>query len=158
MEFEILKFGFLKICGKSRIRTYEGWANRFTVCPVWPLRYLPINFSIFIKNLSRISDSNWGPRDYKSRALANWANSAYYFVSLFLERCCLNQRVQRKVFLCELPNFFSSFFSFFFRTLFLSKKVGKLPVSHRSTAYPCCLPTLGGFSRSWSHRTYPAQK
>ncbi len=53
---------------------------------------------------------------------------------------------------------FFLFFQLFFRTLFLSKKVGKLPVSHRSTAYPCCLPTLGGFSRSWSHRTYPAQK
>ena len=24
-----------------------------------------------------------------------------------------------------------------------SIKNGKLPISHRSTAYPCCLPTLG---------------
>ena len=23
--------------GGGRIRTYEGWANRFTVCPLWPL-------------------------------------------------------------------------------------------------------------------------
>ena len=30
--------------GERRIRTSEGWANRFTVCPVWPLRYLPNYF------------------------------------------------------------------------------------------------------------------
>ena len=29
------------LCGESRIRTYEGVANRFTVCPRWPLEYLP---------------------------------------------------------------------------------------------------------------------
>ena len=29
---------------------------------------------------------------------------------------------------------------------------------HRTatTAYPCFLPDLGGFSRSWSYKTYPA--
>ena len=27
--------------GESRIRTYEGIASRFTVCPSWPLWYLP---------------------------------------------------------------------------------------------------------------------
>ncbi len=26
--------------GEGRIRTFEGNASRFTVCPVWPLRYL----------------------------------------------------------------------------------------------------------------------
>ena len=31
-------------------------------------------------------------------------------------------------------------------------------MSHRSTIYPCCLPTLGEFDRSWSHRTYPGTK
>ncbi len=36
--------------GESRIRTYEGWANRFTVCPVWPLRYLPKIFRFMFKN------------------------------------------------------------------------------------------------------------
>ena len=41
---------------------------------------------------------------------------------------------------------------------FLEKKVGKLLISHRSTAYPCFLPNLGEFSRSWSYKTYPAQK
>lgn len=30
---------------------------------------------------------------------------------------------------------------------------------HRTatTAYPCFLPDLGGFSRSWSYKTYPVQ-
>ena len=31
-------------------------------------------------------------------------------------------------------------------------------MSHRSTTYPCFLPDLGEFSRSWSHETYPAAK
>ena len=29
-------------CGRGRIRTSEGFANRFTVCPIWPLWYPPI--------------------------------------------------------------------------------------------------------------------
>jgi|GEM_PF-3988131 len=37
-------------------------------------------------------------------------------------------------------------------------KKGKPLMSHRSTAYPCFLPDLGEFSRSWSHETYPAAK
>jgi hypothetical protein len=31
------------------------------------------------------------------------------------------------------------------------------PVSHRSTTYPCFLPDLGGFGRSWSHRLADAK-
>jgi len=38
------------------------------------------------------------------------------------------------------------------------KKVGKLLTSHRSTTYPCFLPDLGEFSRSWSYKTCPPQK
>jgi len=37
----------------------------------------------------------------------------------------------------------------------IPKKKGKLLISHRSTAYPCYLPVLGGFSRSWSYETCP---
>lgn len=33
------------------------------------------------------------------------------------------------------------------------KKSGRLITSHRSTTYSCCLPALGGFSRSWSCKT-----
>jgi len=33
------------------------------------------------------------------------------------------------------------------------RKNGRLLTSHRSTAYPCCIPTLGSFSRSWSYET-----
>ena len=32
-------------------------------------------------------------------------------------------------------------------------KKGRLLTSHRSTTYSCCLPALGGFSRSWSCKT-----
>ncbi len=32
-------------------------------------------------------------------------------------------------------------------------KNGRLITSHRSTTYSCCLPALGGFSRSWSCKT-----
>ena len=33
----------ISFCGESRIRTCEGKTNRFTVCPRWPLEYLPNN-------------------------------------------------------------------------------------------------------------------
>jgi len=38
------------------------------------------------------------------------------------------------------------------------KKRVSSPTAHRSTIYPCFLPNLGGFDRSWSNRTYPPQK
>src|SRR6056297_31196 len=38
------------------------------------------------------------------------------------------------------------------------RKKGKLLISHRSTAYPCYLPVLGEFSRSWSYETCPGAK
>ncbi len=36
--------------------------------------------------------------------------------------------------------------------------MGKLLISHRSTVYPCFIPDLGEFNRSWSYKTYPLQK
>jgi hypothetical protein len=36
--------------------------------------------------------------------------------------------------------------------------MGKLLISHRSTIYPCYIPVLGEFNRSWSYKTYPLQK
>ena len=36
----------LLFCGESRIRTCEGKTNRFTVCPRWPLEYLPWPFKL----------------------------------------------------------------------------------------------------------------
>ena len=36
-----LSYTRFKIIGERRIRTSEGVANRFTVCPLWPLGYLP---------------------------------------------------------------------------------------------------------------------
>ena len=50
--------------------------SRFTVCPIWPLWYSP---KIHLELLSRWRESNPRPRDYKSRALANWATSALLF-------------------------------------------------------------------------------
>ena len=47
--------------GWRRIRTFEGVANRFTVCPLWPLG----NSSIW----SWWTDLNPRPADYKSAAL-----------------------------------------------------------------------------------------
>ena len=67
-------------CGESRIRTCEGKTNRFTVCPRWPLEYLPNIFT------SRWRDSNPRPADYKSAALANWATSAILLVPQKKER------------------------------------------------------------------------
>ena len=33
--------------GQRRIRTFEGSASRFTVCPLWPLGNLPIALTIY---------------------------------------------------------------------------------------------------------------
>jgi hypothetical protein len=55
---------FCIFSGESRIRTCEGVTSRFTVCPRWPLEYLPFH-------VSRWRDSNPRPADYKSAALAN---------------------------------------------------------------------------------------
>ena len=50
--------------------------SRFTVCPIWPLWNTPnVIISKFVF-WSLLSDSNQRPRDYKSRALANWAKEA----------------------------------------------------------------------------------
>ena len=64
------------ICGESRIRTCEVKNSRFTVCPRWPLEYLPKK-NHYLKEPSRWRDSNPRPADYKSAALASWATSAY---------------------------------------------------------------------------------
>jgi hypothetical protein len=53
--------------GGRRIRTFEGVANRFTVCPLWPLGY-PSRYSWF-SFWSRAQDLNPQPADYKSAAL-----------------------------------------------------------------------------------------
>ena len=69
-----LSYSRLKLSGESRIRTCEVKNSRFTVCPRWPLEYLPN----ILKNLkSRWRDSNPRPADYKSAALASWATSAF---------------------------------------------------------------------------------
>ncbi len=38
---------FLSASGESRIRTYEDEVSRFTVCPSWPLWYLPDSKNVF---------------------------------------------------------------------------------------------------------------
>ena len=64
--FRFLQFRF-SIGGERRNRTSEGYANRFTVCPIWPLWNLP--WLPKISSLSRWTDSNRRPADYKSAAL-----------------------------------------------------------------------------------------
>ena len=63
--------------GWRRIRTFESVANRFTVCPLWPLGNSPISSFSKIKAYclnSRLQWSWWTdlnprPADYKSAAL-----------------------------------------------------------------------------------------
>lgn len=42
-HLDLAIFFFNRDNGEERIRTSEGYANRFTVCPLWPLGYLPKN-------------------------------------------------------------------------------------------------------------------
>ena len=67
---------FLKIqnlnVGRAGFEPAKVKTNRFTVCPRWPLEYLPqVKFSSLIMNVSRWRDSNPRPADYKSAALAS---------------------------------------------------------------------------------------
>ena len=55
--------------------------------------------------LSLLSDSNQRPRDYKSRALANWAKEATSFVRRYCRKASANVRL-----FFELQNFFHFFF------------------------------------------------
>ena len=57
--------------GRAGFEPAKVKTNRFTVCPRWPLEYLP-------KKKSRWRDSNPRPADYKSAALASWATSACF--------------------------------------------------------------------------------
>ena len=54
--------------GGGWIRTIEGKASRFTVCPLWPLGYSSL-FSWAEEGWSWWTDSNPRPADYKSAAL-----------------------------------------------------------------------------------------
>ena len=61
--------------------------------------------------LSLLSDSNQRPRDYKSRALANWAKEAFLSSrSLFRFTTCWKTAAKVRLFF-ELPKFFRTFFS-----------------------------------------------
>ena len=77
--------------GRAGFEPAKVKTNRFTVCPRWPLEYLPQIFFMF--NQSRWRDSNPRPADYKSAALSqlsyigflqkkdrkNGLQSKYYF-------------------------------------------------------------------------------
>ena len=54
--------------GRAGFEPTKSKDNRFTVCPSWPLWYLPFLQSYF---MSQWRDSNPRPADYKSAALAN---------------------------------------------------------------------------------------
>jgi hypothetical protein len=62
-------FNLELFCGESRIRTYEGVRQQSYSLPQLATLVSPQYFSEL--KMSRITDSNCGPRDYKSRALAN---------------------------------------------------------------------------------------
>ena len=60
--------------GRRWIRTTEGDASRFTVCPLWPLGNSPIFWSWW-------RESNPQPADYKSAALPLSHTSKFRFIS-----------------------------------------------------------------------------
>ena len=66
-ESECFRIRF-RFGGGGWIRTIEGKASRFTVCPLWPLGYSSV-FSWAERRWSWWTDSNPRPADYKSAAL-----------------------------------------------------------------------------------------
>ena len=74
--------------GRWWIRTTEGLASRFTVCPLWPLGKSPI------LNWSWWTDSNPRPADYKSAALPTELHQLMCFHSSII--LTLNEHVVKK--------------------------------------------------------------
>ena len=70
--------------GRAGFEPAKVKTNRFTVCPRWPLEYLPK----FEKKKSRWRDSNPRPADYKSAALASWATSAFFSKKKTVKTVC----------------------------------------------------------------------
>ena len=75
LSYSRLLFWFFNV-GRAGFEPAKVKTNRFTVCPRWPLEYLPKK-NHYLKEPSRWRDSNPRPADYKSAALASWATSAY---------------------------------------------------------------------------------
>ena len=93
-------------------------------------------------NLSLLSDSNQRPRDYKSRALANWAKEAKTICLLTWASCRIRTNDP------EITN----------HVLWpteLKRRVGKLAISRRYNQLPLLRSSPGGFEGSWPYGTYP---
>ena len=86
--------------GGRWIRTTEGIASRFTVCPLWPLGNSPMF------NWSWWTDSNPRPADYKSAALPT---------ELHQHSQGQQPSSSRPVIIAETPSFVNSFFHHFFK-------------------------------------------
>ena len=69
--------------GQRRIRTFEGSASRFTVCPLWPLGNLPIKadertrtVNLLITNQLLCQLSHIGVLSFKYLLSLNWQSQA----------------------------------------------------------------------------------
>ena len=63
--------------------------------------------------LSLLSDSNQRPRDYKSRALANWAKEAFFSSRSRIRFTTCRKTAAKLLLIFELPKFFATFFNDF---------------------------------------------
>ena len=110
--------------GGRWIRTTEGIASRFTVCPLWPLGNAPIWSMISAAEAaaehhwSWWTESNHQPADYKSAALPLSHTSDFRTVRLYHNRKALS------------TPFFTFFKIFFRRPLFII-------ISQQKNAHPC---------------------
>ena len=104
-----------------------------------------------------MSDSNWRPRDYKSRALANWANSAY-ILSVFSRTLLADSAAAKERILSKTAKLFFSFFQAFFQNVFSFEKVGKRPVSHRYNRLPLLPSDPGGIQQELVAQDLPGAK
>ena len=150
--------------GKDGFEPPKSKDSRFTVCPIWPLWNLPLTLSLFQKthlrqlhnelrflfSLSLLSDSNQRPRDYKSRALANWAKEAVIICSAVT----VVKRVQRYGFFFNYKTF-SAFFlqKMRFSSLFLPKRPFFTRKAHPKTHSQAVQGTRP-FAHSFSHLTH----
>ena len=77
-------------CGQGWIRTTEGIASRFTVCPIWPLWYLPV----YCLKSSLLNEPMEGFGPPTPRLQITCSGQLSYIGNYFKE-CLLSKGVQR---------------------------------------------------------------
>ena len=107
--------------GWRRIRTFESVANRFTVCPLWPLGNSPIckAYCLNSRLLLELVDGLEPPTCWLPISCStNWATPAFFAVSQEILFCfCISRwlLIYNTIRGSKCQHFFQTFFKLFFK-------------------------------------------